>query len=87
MPTKPKVTSKAAPRTSQPKKPPAKRPPPQANSRATVSGSNMLSAGGFANLGTGLLGAYTANKALDMLKDNPMLLYAAAGVAVLVLLR
>ena len=84
MPPK-KVTAKAAPRSNPPRKPP---PKPNANNRATASGSNMLSAaGGFANLGTGLLGAYTANKALDMLKDNPMLLYAGAGVAILVLLR
>jgi hypothetical protein len=88
MPPKPKVTANKAPRapTSKPQRPPPRRPPPN---RATQGGgglgSSLLTAG--VQLGTATIAAKAAQDTLDKLTENPMLLAAVAGVALIFLMR
>jgi hypothetical protein len=93
MPPRPKVTANKAPRASgtkpKPTKPaPSKQPAKQPPSRATQGsgfGASLLNAG--VQLGTAGIAARAAQDTLDKLTQNPMLLAAVAGVALVVLLH
>ena len=91
MPPRPKVTANKAPRASGTKprptttKPaPAKKPPSRAT-QGSGFGASLLTAG--VQLGTASIAAKAAQDTLDKLTQNPMLLAAVAGVALVVLLR
>ena len=90
MPARPKVTATKAPRTpaAKPKptaKPPSKRTSQNRSVQGTGFGSSMLNAG--VQLGTASIAAKAAQDTLDKLTQNPLLLAAVAGVAVLFLLK
>ena len=85
----PRTTVKKAPRPSPAKKPPPPKKKPNPNT-VSVGGSGALLGGGLAvagTLGSSLIAGYTASRALDVLSENPMLLYAGGALALLVLLR
>jgi hypothetical protein len=88
MPKAPKVTANKAPRApaAKPNKgPPAKKTPPNRATQGSGFGSNLLNAG--VQLGTASIAAKAAQDTLDKLTQNPMLLAAVAGVALLFLLK
>jgi len=90
MPPRPKVTANKAPRAPAAKPKPTQRPPAKKNppSRATQGsgfGSSLLNAG--VQIGTASIAAKAAQDTLDKLTQNPMLLAAVAGVAVIFLLK
>lgn len=88
MPRAPKVTATKAPRAPVTKpagKPPAKKPAPNRVTQGTGFGSTLLTAG--VQLGTASIAAKAAQDTLDKLTQNPMLLAAVAGVAILFLLK
>jgi hypothetical protein len=90
MPPRPKVTANKAPRAPAPKpkptqRPPAKKTPPSRATQGTGFGSSLLNAG--VQIGTASIAAKAAQDTLDKLTENPMLLAAVAGVAVIFLLR
>ena len=75
-----RVSSAPRPKPAPPK--PKPKPSPRNTSTAGVG---LLGAG--AQLGTAFIGARALNDTLDKLTENPMLLAAVAGVAVIFLLR
>ena len=88
MPKAPKVTANKAPRAPTAKPKPGgstKRPPPNRATQGSGFGSNLLNAG--VQLGTAGIAAKAAQDTLDKLTQNPMLLAAVAGVAILFLLK
>ena len=92
MPPRPKVSANKAPRATgvKPKTTPATKKPPaqKPSSRATQGsgfGTSLLTAG--VQLGTASIAAKAAQDTLDKLTQNPMLLAAVAGVALVLLLR
>ena len=69
---------------------PAKRPPAQRPLQAGVGAGPMAAlalASTGAQLAGGLFAAYETDRVLDKVLENPLLLYGAAGLAVLILLR
>ena len=80
----PRATAKGAPRPAQtkPKPPPQRRP---ANTATAGTGLGLIGAG--AQLGTAFIGARALNDTLDKLTENPMLLAAVAGIALVFLIR
>lgn len=80
----PRATAKGAPRPAQtkPKPTPQRRP---ANTATAGTGLSLIGAG--AQLGTAAIGARALNDTLDKLTQNPMLLAAVAGIALIVLMR
>ena len=90
MPVRPKVTATKAPRTpaAKPKpatRPPSKNSPPNRATQGTGFGSSLLNAG--VQIGTASIAAKAAQDTLDKLTQNPLLLAAVAGVALLFLLK
>jgi hypothetical protein len=80
----PRATAKGAPRPAQtkPKPPPQRRP---GNTATAGTGLGLIGAG--AQLGTAFIGARALNDTLDKLTENPMLLAAVAGIALVFLIR
>ena len=82
----PKITAKGAPRTPPNKRPPPqKRPPPNRSVQGGGVGASLLGAG--VQLGTASIAAKALNDTLGQLTENPMLLAAVAGVALVFLMR
>ena len=78
----PRVTAKGAPRPAQTKPRPA---PQRRQTNTATAGLGLVGAG--AQLGTAFVGARALNDTLDKLIENPMLLAAVAGVALVFLMR
>ncbi len=90
MPARPKVTATKAPRTPAVKPKPTSKPPSKSSSQSravqgTGFGPSLLNAG--VQLGTASIAAKAAQDTLDKLTQNPLLLAAVAGVAVIFLLK
>ena len=86
----PRVTAKGAPRQAQTKPKPTQTKPTaqqrrQANTATAGTGLGLVGAG--AQLGTAFIGARALNDTLNKLTENPMLLAAVAGVALVFLMR
>ena len=81
----PRATAKGGtsrPAQTKPKPAPQRRP---ANTATAGTGLGLVGAG--AQLGTAFIGARALNDTLDKLTENPMLLAAVAGIALVFLIR
>jgi len=82
----PKLTAKGAPRAPPNRRPPPqKRPTPNRSVQGGGLGNSLLGAG--VQLGTATIAAKALNDTLGALTENPMLLAAVAGVALVFLMR